>query len=301
MSITGQNLSIVIVTLKSEDVIFKCLDSIDSKIPVFVIENSSNIEFKNILEKKYKNVNCTITKSNLGMGSGNNIGIKQAKSNYTLILNPDVVLKPNTIEQLILSSKESEDFTVLSPISIDIKYPNYKLFNNENLINENILLTKVKSVDGYAMLFNNKKVKEIIEKEPENNNQNYFDENFFMYLENDDLCKRIIENKGEIFVAPQAKIIHLGAKAVSEKYKNEIELSRNWHWIWSKFYFNKKHYGYIKALVDGLPNFIFSIFKSIFFKIIDDGNNYKKYLNRASGFYNALMGKPSWYRPKLKD
>ena len=56
MSITGQNLSIVIVTIKSENVIFKCLDSIDPKIPVFIIENSSNSQFKNLLESKYKNV-----------------------------------------------------------------------------------------------------------------------------------------------------------------------------------------------------------------------------------------------------
>ena len=46
MSITGQNLSIVIVTLKSEDVIFKCLESIDSKIPIFIVENSNNLQFK---------------------------------------------------------------------------------------------------------------------------------------------------------------------------------------------------------------------------------------------------------------
>ena len=70
MSITGQNLSIVIVTLRSEKVIFECLDSINLEIPVFIIENSSNFEFKNLLEKKYKNVKCILTEKNLGMGTG---------------------------------------------------------------------------------------------------------------------------------------------------------------------------------------------------------------------------------------
>ena len=78
---------------------------------------------------------------------------------------------------------------------------------------------------------------------------NYFDENFFMYLENDDLCKRITEINEDILIIPNSKIKHLGGKGVNEKLKDEIELSRNWHWIWSKFYFNQKHYGYSKAFL----------------------------------------------------
>ena len=49
----------------------------------------------------------------------------------------------------------------------------------------------VKSVDGYAMLLNIKKIQETLNF----NHKNFFDENFFMYLENDDLCKRIIDGK----------------------------------------------------------------------------------------------------------
>ena len=49
--------------------------------------------------------------------------------------------------------------------------------------------------------------------------KNYFDENFFMYLENDDLCKRVIDAKEYIYVAPNSKIKHLGGKAVNVKYK----------------------------------------------------------------------------------
>ena len=51
---------------------------------------------------------------------------------------------------------------------------------------------RVKSVDGFAMLLNKKKINIIIKNESgdDHNKENYFDENFFMYLENDDLCKR---------------------------------------------------------------------------------------------------------------
>ena len=88
------------------------------------------------------------------------------------------------------------------------------------------------------MLINLKRLNQI-------NNFYYFDENFFMYLENDDLCKRLNNKNENIYIIPKSKIKHLGGQAVNNLYKTEIELSRNWHWTWSKFYYNKKHYGYI--------------------------------------------------------
>ena len=141
------------------------------------------------------------------------------------------------------------------------------------------------------MLFNKKKLDIVLSKD-------YFDKNFFMYLENDDLCKRITEINEDIFIIPTARIKHLGGKGVNEKYKEEIELSRNWHWIWSKFYFNKKHFGYLKAFLNGLPKFISSLIKYFFYLLVKNKIKKRIYLNRASGFFNAAKNNPSSYRPK---
>ena len=54
MSISRQNLTIVIVTLKSEKVIYECINSINQGIPIIVVENSNNQKFKHDLESKYK-------------------------------------------------------------------------------------------------------------------------------------------------------------------------------------------------------------------------------------------------------
>ena len=122
-----------------------------------------------------------------------------------------------------------------------------------------------------------------------------------MYLENNDLCKRVINEGGNIFIIQSTKINHEGGKAVDLKYKNEVELSRNWHWIWSKFYFNKKHFGFFKAIRECLLTYFSSLLKILFYSVIN--NNFKKkiYFCRVSGFYNALLGKTSWYRPNLED
>ena len=292
MSISRQNLSIVIVTFKSELVIHECIKSIDKDIKITVVENSDNHQFKDELEKSYKNVSCVLSSKNLGMGSGNNIGIKSVETDFVLILNPDVILEASTINELIIASEKISSFAILAPISSDINYPNYKFDNDKRNIIENKSPFKVKSVDGFAMLFNKKKLDETL-------HENYFDENFFMYLENDDLCKRIIEAKEYIYIAPISKIKHLGGKAVNVKYKNEVELARNWHWIWSKFYFNKKHHGYFAAFIKGFPKFIFSIIKYIFYSLIKNKVKQKIYLNRASGFINAAINKKSWYRSQF--
>jgi len=259
MSISRQNLTIVIVTLKSENIIDQCLGSIDKNIPIIVVENSNNQKFKNKLESKYQNLKCILAKSNLGMGAGNNIGIKEAKTDFILILNPDVVLENNTLDELFLASRKIPEFSILSPINADLNFPNYKKASGEKSSP-----FRVESVDGFSMLLNKKKLGDDI----------YFDENFFLYLENNDLCLRVNKVGDSIFIIPTAKINHKGAKTVDLKYKDEVELSRNWHWIWSKFYFNKKHFGFFKAIIECFPNYISSILKFLFYTLIN--NNFKK-------------------------
>jgi len=290
MSISGQNLTIVIVTLKSENIIDECIKSIDQNIPIIVVENSNNSEFKDKLESKYKNLKCVLSKSNLGMGTGNNIGINLSETDYVFIINPDVKLKNNTLNEIYSASKKLPEFSIISPISTNENYPNYGNFNKIKKAEINKSPFKVDYVDGFAMILNKKKFKDGI-----------FDENFFLYLENDDLCLRANKQGGSIYIIPEAKIDHSGAKTVDEKYRNEVELSRNWHWVWSKFYFNKKHFGLLKAIRENFLTFISAILKFLFYLIIN--NNFKKkiYFNRASGFYNALIGKSSWYRPNLND
>jgi len=291
MSISGQNLSIVIVTLKSEEVIHDCIQSINRNIPIVVVENSNNHQFKKNLETKYKNVKCVLSNKNVGMGAGNNIGIKLAHTDFVFVINPDVTFEPNTLEELIKVSESLSNFSILAPASSNIDFPNYKEINEVNYTEEEKDVIKARSVDGFAMILDKRKFKDNI----------FFDENFFMYLENDDLCKRVINNNGLIYVSLKSKINHAGAKAVSSKYFYEVELSRNWHWIWSKFYFNKKHFSLSRAIITCAPSYLTSIVKFLFFFII--GNNFKKkiYFNRASGFYNALLGKPSWYRPNFNN
>ena len=210
----------------SENVIHDCISSIPKDIKIIIIDNSNDEFFKNKIEKKYNNVRCILSEKNIGMGAGNNYGLSEIDTDYGFVLNPDVVLRNDTIDEIIFASNQIDTFSVISPIMEEENYPNYKTNKLDNSINKKEKPFKVESVDGFAMLLNLSRLKKL-----ENFKDEFFDENIFLYLENDDLCKRIIEHGESIYVVPKSKIKHLGAKAVDEKYEYEIELSRNWHWV----------------------------------------------------------------------
>ena len=295
MTISRQNISIIIVTYKSEEVIDECLKSIPSDINILIIDNSGDHKFKENIEKKYNNVSCIVSLENLGMGAGNNLGLRQVKTDYALILNPDVVLENETIDELVSAIENLNEFSIIAPICKDENYPNYEEFIKDDVDYSNLEPFKVKSIDGFAMLFNLKRINQLKNFE----NRLYFDENIFLYLENDDLCKRLMDIKENIYVVPKSKIHHKGASAVSKKYSHQIELSRNWHWIWSKFYFNKKHKGYITALLNGLPTFLSSSLKFLFYSITINKKKREIYLFRAYGYLSAAFGKKSYLRPNI--
>ena len=290
MSITRQNLSVIIVSYKSDYVIENCINSIHSEIEIVVVDNSNNDQLKEKIETKYKNVKYILSKENLGMGAGNNLGIKNVNKDFVLILNPDVTLEKSSIDEMIIASQEIENFGIIAPLSDKSEYPNYTLKKMNDF--DPIKPFKVKSVDGYAMLLNLKKLKKL-------NDFYFFDENFFLYLENEDLCLRLEKNDEDIYIVPKSRIHHLGGKAVDPKYKNEIEYLRNWHWMWSKFYFNKKHYGYLIALFKVFKNLISAKIKFFYYLITFNTFKRKIYQMRLLGLMSSMIGKNSYYRPKI--
>ena len=283
MSISRQNLSVIIVSFKSDKVIHDCIRSIDSEIEIIVVDNSNNKDFKETIEKKYENVRCILSEQNIGMGAGNNLGIKNTNKDFALILNPDVTLEINAFEEIIKASNTIDNFGLMAPISSNLEYPNYKA-DNPDTINP----FKVKSIDGYAMLLNLKKLRQI-------KDFNFFDENFFLYLENDDLCLRIKKKKQNIYIIKNALISHKGG--ISQN--RELEYLRNWHWMWSKFYFNKKHYGAINALKKIIFNLLSANLKYLTYLLIFNKHKTKIYKMRILGLINSILGKKSSYR--LKD
>jgi len=178
MTLNLNNLTFIIVTFKSDHIIHECIESLPKDSNIIIIENSNNRELKKKLEAKYSKINV-IVQENSGMGPANNKGIRLCKTDYAFVINPDVKFYENTMHELIALSSKYNDYSILAPISDNAKYPNYKI-KNKRIKNNDPDFLNVDSVDGYAMLIDKNKFSDNI----------YFDENFFLYLENDDLCLR---------------------------------------------------------------------------------------------------------------
>ena len=287
MEFTRDNLTFVIVTFKSKKVIYDCLNSLPKDYHKLIIENSSDNELKKELEQNYDKTEVVLS-NNIGMGAGSNLGIIKSNTQYVYVLNPDVVLKKDTILNINNSISKLKNFAILSPLSDNPLYPNYRSNSDQIIKNNSKSISNVEEIDGYSMIINKDCFEDNI----------FFDEKFFMYLENVDLCLRAKKNGGKLYIVMNSKVHHLGAKAVDDKYNEEIELSRNWHWMWSRFYFNKKHRGIFVSLLLGLTSLLGNFIK---YTICLFTFNKKKniYKMRMLGMFNALLGKRSWYRPEI--
>ena len=293
------DITVIIVTYKTaEKIIFDCLDSINPNVKVLIIENSENFAHKKLILSKYSNVQVNCTGINLGYGKGNNFGLKLVKTDNALILNPDVICDEKFFNNIVDVINETNDFTI-----IGCQYVNDKIFmpagffdkkrNNEFVKkfrnNKTESLSAVEWVTGCSMLLNLKKF----------NTSNIFDQNFFLYFEEFDLCKSIINNGNKIYTSDKLKIHHLGFK--SSLGDNEIENLnainiKNWHFMWSSFYFYKKNYSYVYALKKLLGKFLKSFFKMVFYSVIFKKNLKNKYLYRFLGLLNSIICRPSNFR-----
>ena len=273
--ISFDQITFVITTFKSEKVIFDCLSELPSVSPKIIIENSGNNILKTNLENKFQNLECFIMNENIGYGKANNFGISKSKTNYIFIINPDTLFSKKNLN-LFLSKLEKENFSIASVLEDHDK--------RENTFNGNDV-KEVNHVKGFAMLLNK-----------ENMFGKYFDENFFLYLEEIDLCWNVKKSGGRIILV-NIRIKHKGGRSHGNKEDLEIEKSRNWHWMWSKFYFFKKHYGFLIAFIKTFPIFLSSFFKYVFYFFTFNNKKKNIYKMRLLGLFNSYLLRRSFFRP----
>ena len=274
----SNELSIVVVTFKSDEKIFTCLESIPPNFRVIVVENSDNNNFKQKVEGNFSNVECFLTGSNKGYAAANNLGLSKIKTKFALVLNPDTELDKNAIKYFNSFIDQKRDFWLLGPAND--QQVDFSSYQND--------IIEVKNLKGFAIFLNLEKF-----------DNHYFDENYFLYFEEIDLCKRVNKKGGKIFLDKNIIIKHDGASSVNIQNNIEFEKNRNWHWMWSTFYYHKKYRGYVIATIIIFPKLVSSLIKTNFYQLIFNMEKKDIYFCRMSGILNSMMGKKSWYRPSI--
>mgnify|MGYP005998404233 CR=1 FL=1 len=275
------DVTIIFVSFFSEKILLEYIKKL-AKFRIIVIENSKNYSLVTKL-KKYKNIKVIVNKKNLGFGTSVNIAIKNISTKYALHLDLDTKIDVASIKKLIKFSKKHNDFGVLTGKIKDFKY------NKDQYLKKNILKNcdQMINVDGCLMLFNLKFFKNKI-----------FDENIFLYFEETDLFRRCMIKNLKILKLNTVIFSHKGRSSTENKYNTKIEINRNWHYMWSKFYYNKKHYGYFYALRKSFKNLFSSFLKGYCFPVLYL-NKSKVYKARFNGCLSSILLKKSSYRPDI--
>jgi len=225
-------IDIVIVNYKSTDYLLKCLKSVydsrkNTSIEVFVQDNDSRDDVDCILTE-FPKVHLTKNNFNIGFGKAVNKGIKQGTSSYVLILNPDTVMKSGFFELVLQYFENNSNIGVIGPKILNRcgslqgsarAFPSpftaffgrnsflTKWFPNNRISRKSILSTGsdgispmfVDWVSGACMLVRRKAIDDV----------GLLDEQFFLYWEDADWCKRMWDKEWKIVYFPRALLFIL--------------------------------------------------------------------------------------------
>ena len=281
----NDRLTVIIVSFHSDQIIENLINLIEKNIKILVIENSLDKKLKLDLEKKFENVQVIIPKKNLGNGGGINLGFSLVKTEFSLIMDPDIVPDKYMINILLENTKKIKNFSILTA-----KEQNYNYEENQYIKHdESKSYHKMKCITGCVLLFNMKSL----------NKTGYFDENIFLYYEEHDLYYRCLKLGLNIYLIDNAKFIHHGASSVNSSYNQETYLIRNWHYCWSKFYYFKKNYGYFYGIKKTIPNFLRALRKYLFYTLIRDKNNSSLHKAEIQCLVASYFLRKSSRRPKI--
>ncbi|MGC6431477.1 MAG: glycosyltransferase family 2 protein [Jejuia sp.] len=224
---TKIDISVIIVNYKSWNHLENCLNGlnkIDTKafsFEVIVVDNCSNDNKLEHFEAKFPEFRFLLNSGNYGFSHGNNFGARNAKGAYFLFLNPDTVVNTTALSEMLELAKSNPDYGIISCS---------KIKPTGTLEKETRLFPKIQTLFGVLRIFHtlfNKRM--IAERFNETKTVIFPDwvsgsiifiskswflkvggwsEDYWLYLEDVDLCKRVSKANGKIALTRNSQIIH---------------------------------------------------------------------------------------------
>ena len=258
-------LSIIIVNYNTKDLLRRCLESIhkaniDFKYEVIVVDNGSGDGSAGMVKREFKKAKVLESKENVGFSKGNNLGIKEAKGEYILLLNSDTVVFKNTLKGMLDFMRKNKKAGVATCrveledgvldkachrgfptawnafcfyLGLERLFGKSKMFSGYHLGYLNLdEVHQIDSPTGAFYLIRRKILDQV----------GVLDEDYFMYGEDLDLSFRVKKAGWKIYYVPDYKIIHYkkrsGRKAKDRKLKKKID---EYFYETMKLFY-KKHY-----------------------------------------------------------
>jgi N-acetylglucosaminyl-diphospho-decaprenol L-rhamnosyltransferase len=235
MKLSKNDCTVVVVSFNSAHCIsrIKFLNAMPS---VVFVDNASDDDTCKKIFSEIPNAKVIINERNRGFGAANNLALQQVKTSYSLLLNPDCVTTEDEIEKLLRAAEAFPEAAIIAPhlkrkddsIEISYRWPHTHWISHGPQADAHCC---VGFACGAALLLNMKIMREI----------GFFDEKFFLYYEDEDLCQRIFDQKKQIILAPDAIVTHFSRGSVKGKNPLKSEFIRGYHHAQSKLIFEHKH------------------------------------------------------------
>lgn len=253
-------LSIVILNYRSTGLVKQCLKGIEKNLlhlsyEVIVVDNNSPDRLSN-LPNLFKQVNFVFLDKNKGFAAGNNAGIKVAKGDYILILNPDIAVLAGSIEKMVEYLKQNKTAGMVVPQLLNpdksiqysvMRFPKWwlplirrtflgkskwaKKWQDWYLYKDwdHLTIRKVDWALGACLLIRREAIENI----------GLLDERYFLYVEDTDWCRRFWLHGWEIIYLPTAQLVHYHMRESAEKFFSKLNFI---HFIsWFKYFWKFKN------------------------------------------------------------
>jgi len=256
----NMDLSIIIVSWNTRDLLKQCLDSIFANPPgcayeVWVVDNASNDDTAAMLRSNFSAIHLIENTNNVGFAAANNQALELCSGAFILLLNPDTIVKPYTLERLITYMRENPQVGGVGPLLLNgdgsfqmscYPFPTllrefWRLFYLDKVHPYGLydlsgwnrsIPREVDSIQGACLLLRT----EVLDR------VGLFDRAFFLYSEEIDLCYRIKQAGWRLVWLPDVAIVHLGGQSSKQvATQSFLNLYRG------KVMFFRKHYGMLDA------------------------------------------------------
>ena len=254
-----EDVTIIIVAYKSAHIIKDCLDGIvGSGAKIIVIDNGSGDNIRELLQQNYPDsgIELMFLEYNCGFGKANNAALEKIDTEFAFLLNPDAKTTAESIANLIKISDANKDVAIataldtkdLNPSKKTIKISIDRQKSEFEHYAENDDFLEMNFVSGGYMLLKMEVFRKI----------GFFDNNIFLYGEDDELCSRSLANGYKNILVKSSFVNHISYQAtktvgVIDEYR--LLFFRNWHMGWSKTYLKRKNKNYLKVFAKALMRF----------------------------------------------
>jgi GT2 family glycosyltransferase len=219
--------TIIIVTYNSRSIIATCLDALAAQtyphdaFEIVLVDNVSHDGTVGFVRNQYPDVRVLEQSRNLGFGRANNVAFHATNSDYIALINPDCEVYPDWLEQMVRFMEQHPNTAIAGS---KIYYRNTQRIQHiggvigANLLTQHVGAGEVDNgqyeaplpfpyVTGAALMCRRNAVQTL----------GYFDDGYFMYYEETDLCWRVRQQGYDVLYCPQARALHDEAQSLGQR------------------------------------------------------------------------------------